>query len=111
VDRSPLRPDLMRHPGLRFVKGDAFTFKPDAPVDWLLCDVIATPARSVALLRDWLREKRMCRFVVTIKFKGPPDHTALDDLKTLLPITCGEFSLTRLCANKNEACAIGEVRS
>ncbi|MBW3600473.1 MAG: hypothetical protein KY475_24815, partial [Planctomycetes bacterium] len=53
IDRSPLREDLMRHPRLRFHRGDAFNFAPEQPVDWLPCDVIAAPQRSIDLLLDW----------------------------------------------------------
>jgi len=110
VDRAPLRADLMRHRSLVFRKGDAFAYKPEAPVDWLLCDVIAAPERSIGLLMDWLRERRSRRFVVTIKFKGREDYAKLEPLKHALPRLCDEYFLTRLCANKNEACAFGEVR-
>lgn len=109
VDRAPLRADLMRHRSLVFRKGDAFAYKPEAPVDWLLCDVIAAPERSIGLLIDWLRERRARRFVVTIKFKGREDYAKLEQLKHALPAFCGEFFLTRLSANKNEACAFGEL--
>ncbi len=108
VDRAPLRADLMRHPSLIFRKGDAFAYKPTAPADWLLCDVIAAPERSIGLLMDWLRERRARRFAVTIKFKGREDYAKLEQLKHALPRLCGEYFLTRLCANKNEACAFGE---
>jgi 23S rRNA (cytidine2498-2'-O)-methyltransferase len=107
VDRAPLRTDLMRNPRLTYRQGDAFRFVPDQPVDWLLCDVIAAPERSIELLLTWLREKRCRQFVVTIKFKGREDYAALEELKRELPALCAEFWLTRLCANKNEACAFG----
>ena len=107
VDRAPLRRDLMQNPRLQYRQGDAFRFVPDQPVDWLLCDVIAAPERSIELLLAWLREKRCRRFVVTIKFKGREDYATLDALKRELPALCSEFWITRLCANKNEACAAG----
>jgi 23S rRNA (cytidine2498-2'-O)-methyltransferase len=107
VDRAPLRADLMRHRHLTFLQGDAFTFRPEAPADWLLCDVIAAPERSIELLLRWLREGWARRFVVTIKFKGHEDYARLDELKHALATQCSEFFLTRLCANKNEACAFG----
>lgn len=78
-------------------------------MDWLLCDVIAAPERSIELLLTWLREKRCRQFVVTIKFKGTADVAALAELKRELPALCSEFWLTRLCANKNEACALGVI--
>ncbi len=107
VDRAPLRADLMRHRQITFRQGDAFTFRPGAPVDWLLCDVIAAPERSIELLLQWLREGWARRFVVTIKFKGHEDYARLEQLKDALAAQCGEYFLTRLCANKNEACAFG----
>lgn len=109
VDRSPLREDLMANPRLTFHQGDAFKFTPEAPVDWLLCDVIAAPERSVELVLDWVRQRRCRRFIVTIKFKGQGDYGKLDPLKHALPSLCEEFFLTRLCANKNEACVAGTV--
>lgn len=110
IDRSPLLDDLMRHPRLTFQQGDAFKFKPAAPVDWLLCDVIAAPERNIGLLLDWVRERRARRFIVSIKFKGDTEYPLIDQLKADLPAHCSEFYLTRLCANKNEVCAFGIVR-
>jgi 23S rRNA (cytidine2498-2'-O)-methyltransferase len=109
VDRSELREDLMRHPGLRLEIADAFKFKPEEVVDWLVCDVIAAPQRSMDLLLEWLRERRMRNFVVTIKFKGQDEYALLETLKREAPPLCADFYLTRLCANKNEVCAFGVV--
>ncbi len=109
VDRSPLRPDLMRNRGLRFERGDAFRFRPSQPVDWLLCDVIAAPQRTFELLRNWLGRAWCRRFVVTLKFKGVSDYPLLDAVQDLLARHCDRFLLTRLCANRNEACAAGRV--
>lgn len=107
VDRSPLRDDLMRHPRLAFHQADAFKFKPEQPVDWLICDIIAAPQRSIDLLLEWLRERQMRRFIVTIKFKGADEYHLLDQLKEQAAAFCSDFRLTRLCANKNEVCAFG----
>lgn len=109
VDRSPLRDDLMRHPRLHFHQGDAFKFRPETPVDWLLCDIIAAPQRSIDLLLDWLAAGLMRRFLVTIKFKGADEYGLLDTLKVRAPALCADFRLTRLCANKNEVSAFGRV--
>ncbi len=109
VDRAPLRDDLMRHPSLTFCRGDAFKFEPTAPVDWLVCDVIAAPERSIELVLDWVGRRRARCFVVTIKFKGDGDYAELDRLQKALAPLCEDFRLTRLCANKNEACAFGIV--
>ncbi len=107
IDRSPLRNDLMRSPRLNFIQADAFKFKPETPVDWLICDIIAAPQRSIDLLLEWLREKQMKRFIVTLKFKGNDEYHLMDQLKKDAPPLCADFRLTRLCANKNEVTAFG----
>lgn len=110
VDRSPLREDLMNHPHLRFVRGDAFRYEPESPVDWLLCDVIAAPERSLELGRQWIQQRWCRRFVVTIKFKGSSEYARLDGIKADLAGRCEPCFLTRLCANRNEACMAGQLR-
>jgi 23S rRNA (cytidine2498-2'-O)-methyltransferase len=109
VDRSRLREDLMAKPLVVFQQGDAFKFAPETLVDWLLCDVIAAPERSIELVLNWARERRCRHFIVTIKFKGQGDYAKLEPLKQALPSFCKEFFLTRLCANKNEACVMGTL--
>jgi 23S rRNA (cytidine2498-2'-O)-methyltransferase len=107
VDRSPLREDLMRHAQVTFVKGDAFTYEPVQPVDWMVCDVIAAPERNIDLVLRWARAGWMRRFVVSIKFKGQDDYGKVDALAEHLAPLCSEYRLTRLNANKNEACVMG----
>lgn len=109
LDRSELREDLMRNPRLRFQTGDAFKFAPPEVVDWLICDVIAAPLRSIDLLLEWLRDRRMRNFVVTIKFQGGDEYGLLRQLKEHAASHCEDFHLKRLCANKNEVCAFGRV--
>lgn len=109
IDRSPLREDLMSHPRLNFQRADAFKFKPEQPVDWLICDIIAAPQRSLDLLLEWLREGRMRRFIVTLKFKGSDEYPLLEEVKAQVPSLCRDFRLMRLCANKNEVTAFGAV--
>jgi 23S rRNA (cytidine2498-2'-O)-methyltransferase len=113
----------MRHPRLAFRRGDAFKFRPDGaargadplpdwlvpPVDWLLCDVVAFPERTFALLRQWLAARWCRRFVVTVKFRGPADLARLAELKALLDASGAEFLVRRLRANKNEVTAAGEL--
>ncbi len=111
VDRSPLRHDLMNHGHVEFVQGDAFRFKPTAPVDWLVCDVIAAPRRSIDLAIQWARQGWARRLVVTVKFKGVAEYALLDELKSGLAPLCSEFRLARLCANRNEACVMAVVGS
>jgi 23S rRNA (cytidine2498-2'-O)-methyltransferase len=108
VDRSPLREDLMHHPSVNFLPGDAFQFKPTRPADWLLCDVIAPPEQTLELLDRWL-QNRWCRyFVVTFKLRDEDVARTLPELKRALPALTRELFLTRLNTNKKELSAFGE---
>jgi 23S rRNA (cytidine2498-2'-O)-methyltransferase len=109
VDRSPLRADLMAHPRLDFAEGDAFAYAPPQPVNWLLSDVVAFPRRFIDLLDAWLSARRCRRFVVTVKFKGEADYPEIERLKAILEASGAEFELRRLCHNKNEVTAFGEL--
>lgn len=107
VDRAELRADLMQHKRVHFQRGDAFRFEPAAPVDWLLCDVIAEAERTAELLRRWL-ENAWCRqFVVTLKVDDSGSVPLLESLKRELPPLTTELRLLRLSANKKEVCAFG----
>lgn len=107
VDRSPPRLDVLGHRNCRFLRGDAFTYVPEEPVDWLLCDVVAAPQRSIDLLLDWIEHRRCRRFIVTIKFKGTTEYALLEPLKQALLLRTSRLVFTRLCANRNEVCAAG----
>ncbi len=105
VDRSPLRDDLMSHTALRYVRGDAFAYEPDRPVDWLLSDVIAFPERVFELLDRWTRAKLCKRLCVTVKFRGQSDYPILAEFQKLLAARSRRYRLRRLSENKNEATA------
>jgi 23S rRNA (cytidine2498-2'-O)-methyltransferase len=107
VDRSPLRNDLMQIPRMHFQRADAFRFEPQTPVDWLLCDVIAFPQRTLELLHNWLARGWCRHFCVTVKFRGDADYPVLEELKQMLAQSGAEFIVRRLLANKNEVTAFG----
>ena len=85
IDRAPLDPRIAAMPGVRFRQDSAFGLDParEPPVDWLFSDVIAYPARLLALLRRWTEAGTANRIVCTIKFQDPTDHDAADALAAL----------------------------
>ncbi len=103
VDRAPLAPPLSRHPKLATVIGNAFTYLPAAPVDWLLCDVVCEPPRSLAICDAWLA-RGLCRnLIVTVKFKGRAGYGVLAELPALFERVRPVFARTKqLAHNKNE---------
>jgi 23S rRNA (cytidine2498-2'-O)-methyltransferase len=103
VDRAPLAPALARHPRVASVIGNAFTYAPTAPADWLLCDVVCEPPRSLEICDRWL-SAGLCRgLVVTVKFKGRDGYGLLAELPQLLEKTRPAFArVKQLGHNKNE---------
>jgi len=102
IDRSPLDEPLMRHRRLRFVTGDAFRFRPDEPVDWMLTDVAAYPERTLQLIRDWLTNGWCRSLIATVKFVGDKQYAILEDFKAMLTMNAADFRIRKLLENKNE---------
>jgi 23S rRNA (cytidine2498-2'-O)-methyltransferase len=84
VDRSPLQPPAAGHPGLTALTGDAFSYRPAQPVDWLLCDVICRPERTVELCDAWMAAGWCRRLVATLKLKGRDDDAQIPTLRRRL---------------------------
>ena len=80
VDKAPLDPSIAALPNVTQAIESAFALEP-RPVDWLVCDVIAYPARTLALLERWLPFAR--NIVCTIKFQGGTDHDTADRIAAL----------------------------
>ena len=110
IDKAPLSPKVSAMPGVSFRRGNAFT-EPPSPVDWMICDVIAYPERSLEMVVNWIAAGAAKHIVCTLKFQGETDHGSADGFAAIEGGT-----LAHLCHNKHEltfmwsACApIGPV--
>jgi 23S rRNA (cytidine2498-2'-O)-methyltransferase len=63
VDNGPMDPGLLDSGFVTHLREDGFRYRPQAPVDWLVCDMVEQPRRVAALIGEWLAEGR-CRFAV-----------------------------------------------
>jgi 23S rRNA (cytidine2498-2'-O)-methyltransferase len=72
VDRAPLDKGVAALPGVRFIKHDAFTLKPEdiGPLDWLFCDAACYPPRLYEWIEKWLASGLCKNFVCTLKMQG-----------------------------------------
>jgi len=75
VDKAPLDPRVAAMPGVELAIESAFALTPE-PVDWLVCDVIAYPARLLSLIQRWIEARTAGSIVCTVKFQGETDHDA-----------------------------------
>ena len=108
VDRSPLAPALLRDPRLTMIEGNAFTYEPAQPVDWLLSDVVCEPPRALALIERWIARRACHKLVVTVKFKGRDGYGFLDQVRAQLAAApLAQARIKHLEHNKNEVTVMG----
>jgi 23S rRNA (cytidine2498-2'-O)-methyltransferase len=96
IDKAELDPAVTAMPGVTQRRTSAFTLAPE-PVDWLFSDIVAYPARLLALVRHWIDAGAPGRIICTLKFQGQTDHSAAADFAA---IPGGR--LTHLFHNKHE---------
>ena len=106
IDRSPLAPPAAGHSGLQAIVGDAFAYRPPAPVDWLLCDVICRPERTIDLVEAWMRQGLCRRLVATLKFTGTGDYAAIERARQRLGALGWSFVRLKHLANHHNEVAI-----
>ena len=109
VDNGPLKGAGL-HPGITHKTEDAFTFRPEKPVDWLFCDMVEDPERIIALVDRWLKEGWCKRLVVNLKF-GRVDPVALLRKTELIRRHCSTFKARHLFHDREEFTLVGERRA
>ncbi len=99
IDRAPLDPKVAAMSCVRFRQESAFALDPtlEPKVDWLFSDIIAYPARLLALVRRWIESGQAARIVCTLKFQDPTDHDAADAFAAIPGAT-----VLHLAHNKHE---------
>ncbi len=77
VDKAPLEERIATLPGVEVLQESAFGLDPARlpKVDWFFSDIICYPERLLELVKRW-HKHGVRKFVCTIKFQGPTDHTA-----------------------------------
>ena len=110
VDRSPLAPELLRDRRLTMIEGNAFTYEPTEPVDWLLSDVVCEPPRALALIEHWVSRRACRKLVVTVKFKGRDGYEFLTTVRDALAAApLAHARIKHLVHNKNEVTVMGAL--
>lgn len=92
VDNGPLAPALAADPEVIHVRADAFTWEPEATVDWLTCDVVDKPARVVELMARWLRRGWAHRALFNLKLPMVRRWQAVSDARRRFERTLGDRS-------------------
>lgn len=60
VDNGPLRQALLDSGRVDHLRADGFTWQPKRTLDWMVCDMVESPARVAERMATWFREN-WCR--------------------------------------------------
>ena len=88
VDNGPLKGAAAGHPSIRHLREDGFRFRPQRPVDWLVCDMVEQPQRVAALMTEWfvggLTQRAIFNLKLPMKKRVAALHEALNGMRTAL---------------------------
>ncbi len=81
VDNGPLAPELAASPQVEHRREDGFAFRPDRPVEWLVCDMVEQPSRVAELMADWLARGDCRRALFNLKLPMRRRQQAVADCR------------------------------
>ncbi len=88
VDNGPLKGAAAGHPYIKHLRQDGFRFRPQRPVDWLVCDMVEQPQRVAALMTEWfaggLTQRAIFNLKLPMKKRVAALHEALNGIRTAL---------------------------
>ena len=67
IDNGPMQPELMASGLVEHQRADGFRWLPSQALDWMVCDMVESPARVASLMGQWLRDKHCRRTVFNLK--------------------------------------------
>ncbi len=79
IDNGPLRQHVLDTGLVDHLRADGFHWQPEAPLDWMVCDMVEQPRRVAERMATWLREG-WCRhaiFNLKLPMKKRWDETRL----------------------------------
>ena len=63
IDNGPLRPHVLDTGQVEHLRADGFSWQPQQPLDWMVCDMVEQPRRVAERMATWLREG-WCRHAI-----------------------------------------------
>ncbi len=115
VDRGPMKIEDRHSSGgrVRHMRVDGIGFRPPPGwdrTDWLACDMLVAPGVTFGLLRRWIGEGALHRFVVNVKLPQEQPDPVLEPLETYLRSVPGlRFRIRQLYHDRREVTLMGEL--
>ena len=79
VDNGPLKGVAAEHPAIRHLRQDGFRYRPQRPVDWVVCDMVEQPQRVATLMAEWVSAGLSPRAIFNLKLPMKKRVAALHD--------------------------------
>lgn len=67
IDNGPLKGPVTEMPQVRHLRADGFGYAPEAPVEWMVCDMLAAPERVAPLVEKWMARGWCRRSIFNLK--------------------------------------------
>lgn len=88
VDNGPLKGAAASHPAIKHLRQDGFRYRPQKPVDWLVCDMVEQPQRVSELMIEWFiggfTQRAIFNLKLPMKKRVAALHGALDGIRAAL---------------------------
>lgn len=84
VDNGPMAPSLLADGLVEHVRADGFRYRPERPVDWVVCDIVEQPHRIAALMAAWLSRGDAQAAIFNLKLPMKRRYQAVADALTTL---------------------------
>jgi len=88
IDNGPLKGAAATHTSIKHLRQDGFRFRPQRPVDWLVCDMVEQPQKVATLITEWLiggfTQRAIFNLKLPMKKRVTALNTALDSVRTAL---------------------------
>jgi 23S rRNA (cytidine2498-2'-O)-methyltransferase len=81
VDNGPLKGAVAAHPLVRHLRDDGFKYRPQQPVDWMVCDMVERPPRVVERIADWIERGWARHFIFNLKL---PTRKHIEEVRICL---------------------------
>ncbi len=67
IDNGPMAPSAMETGVIEHIRADGFRWQPPKPLDWMVCDMVESPAKVADRMATWFREGWCKRAVFNLK--------------------------------------------
>ncbi len=84
IDNGPLRDSVMATEMVEHLKADGFTWRPQRPVDWMVCDMVEQPSRIASLMAEWIATGKCRHTIFNLKLPMKRRVEAVEQCRELI---------------------------